>query len=170
MDSGQVSARYCRNSLLGSAIPKWKRARACQPVGQSLSNLPTAERLRAHQSVGVSNHEESVGGHRKDTDASSESKLTRHACPSPPACREPAARSKLQLTPAGISCWGAFFCNLQAAWQPGFQPKLRLKVGKTLWNLQPSCLGDGRLRAAQPTPALGAECQGGKCKGKQKWV
>lgn len=36
---------------------------------------------------------------------------------------------------AGISCWGAFFCNLQAAWQPGFQPKLRLKVGKTLWNL-----------------------------------
>lgn len=124
--------------------------------------------LRAHQSVGVSNHEESVGRHLKDTDASSGSKLTLHSCPSFPACQEPAARSKLQLTPLWDRLLGCLV--LQPPGSLAWMPKLRLKVGKILWNLQPSCLGDGTLRAAQPTPALGVEYQGGKCKGMQKWV
>lgn len=142
----------------------------CHPKVENSQGLPacgtvplkpsTAQGLRAPQSVGISNHKESMGGPLKDTDASFGSKLTLHSCPSFPACREPAARNKLQL-----GC-----LVLQPPSSLARLPKVQLKVGKTLWNLQPSCLGDGRLRAAQPTPALGVEYQGGKCKGKQKWV
>lgn len=109
-----------------------------------------------------------MGGHLKDTATGSGAKLTLHSCPSFPDCQEPAARSKLQLTPLWDRLLGCLV--LKPPGSLAWLPKLRLKVGKTLWNLQPSCLGDGRFRAAQRMPALGVEYQGGKCKGKQKWV